>query len=305
MQRTATRYALEVRGIWKRFADRVVVEDVSFAVERGQILGIVGPNGAGKTTSIRIALGILEPDHGDVEVLGRRLDQQSRKRIGYLPEERGLYRGRTITDTLAFLGELKGLERGEALRKADSWLERLGMAPHRSKKVGELSHGMAQLVQFTAALMHDPVLVVLDEPFTALDPVNVRLIKDAILDLTREGKALVLSTHQMHQVEELCDRVVMIDRGTVVLNGAVDEIKRNHRGDSLAVVCEPGPTGLNGVADLHREDHTHLMRMLPGTTPRSVLQQLLDQECDVERFEVVLPSMEEIFVKVVGNRDEK
>ncbi|MEX0761283.1 MAG: ATP-binding cassette domain-containing protein [Dehalococcoidia bacterium] len=297
--------ALAVDGIWKRFGDNDAVRDVSFAAEHGQVLGVVGPNGAGKTTSIRIALGILAPDRGGVHVLGKPLAQHSQEHIGYLPEERGLYRGRTIPDTLAFLGELKGLDRSEALRRADSWLERFGMAPHRSKKVGELSHGMAQLVQFTATLMHDPALVVLDEPFSSLDPVNVRLIKDVILDLRNEGRALVLCTHQMHQVEELCDRVVMIDEGTVVLDGSVDEIKRSYRGDTVAVVCDPAPNGLDGVADIRKENQTYMMRMLPGTTPRSILQQLLGQGCEVERFEVVLPSMEDVFVKVVGSRREE
>ncbi|MEX2430367.1 MAG: ATP-binding cassette domain-containing protein [Dehalococcoidia bacterium] len=298
----ATGKALAVEGIWKRFGERDAVRDVSFAVEPGQVLGIVGPNGAGKTTSIRIALGIFPPNRGRVEILGRPLAQQSQEHIGYLPEERGLYRGRRITETLAFLGELKGLERRDAQQRADAWLERLGMAPHRNKKVAELSHGMAQLVQFAATMMHSPSLVVLDEPFTALDPVNVRLIKDVILDLQREGTALVLSTHQMHQVEELCDRVVMIDQGAVVLDGEVREIKRRHRTDTLAVVCDPGPDGISGVADLRQEGPTYLMRMLAGTTPRSILQQLLEQGCDVERFEVVLPSMEDIFVTVVGAR---
>ena len=297
--------ALAVQGIWKRFGTNMAVRDVSFSVHPGEILAVVGPNGAGKTTSIRISLGIVQPLQGVVKVMGEPMNARSQEKIGYLPEERGLYRGRTIPDTLAFLGELKGLGRAEAIKQGDAWLERLGMLPHRTKKIGELSHGMAQLVQFSATLMHSPSLVVLDEPFTALDPVNARLIKDVILELQAKGTAVVLCTHQMHQVEELCDNVVMINRGTVVLDGAVKEIKRNYKSDTLYVVANPPPKGLKGVTNIRQDGNGYLMNVESGVAPRSILQQLVEQDCNVERFEVVLPTMEEIFVNVVrASREE-
>jgi ABC-2 type transport system ATP-binding protein len=298
VQEVTTEAVLEASGIWKRFGDRDVVQEVSFQVKRGKILGIVGPNGAGKTTSIRMSMGIINPDRGQVRVMGEAITGSARERIGYLPEERGLYRSQRVLNVLTYLAQLKGLTRHEARHRAQQLLARLGMEPHQHKKVSALSHGMAQLIQFAATIIHRPHIVVLDEPFSALDPINVRLMKDLILEMRDGNAGLVLSTHQMNQVEELCDEVVMIDQGTVVLSGRLSEIKRSYQGDTVLVSCDPWPAELAGVAEVQSQRDGYSVRLQPGFTPNFVLQQLLDFGCAVERFQVAVPSMEEIFVQV-------
>jgi ABC-2 type transport system ATP-binding protein len=297
---TADGPVLEVEGIWKSFAGKAVVRDVSFRVEPGHVLGVVGPNGAGKTTSIRIALGIIQPDRGRVEVLGSPLTQEARERIGYLPEERGLYDKRPVLGTLTYLGELKGLSHKQAVKRAQELLEQVGLADHTHKKSSELSHGMGQLAQLVATVMHHPDLIVLDEPFTALDPVNVRKLKDLVGELRDRGTALVLCTHQMNQVEELCDDVVMINNGTVALSGEVAKIRRKHRGNVLKVTSNPPPDGLRGIKDVEKDRDGFRLRMVRGTKPEDVLAQLMEQGASIERFEVAMPSMEDIFVQVAG-----
>ncbi len=289
-------------GLWKRFGDRDVVRDVSFTLEPGKVLGLVGPNGSGKTTTIRMVLDIIRPDRGSVTVAGSDGGQDARRQVGYLPEDRGLYRNLRVTRMLTYLGELKGLTSREAQRRAEELLARLGMSAHASKKISELSRGMAQLIQFAGAIIHNPRVVILDEPFAALDPVNVRLMKDIINELRQKGAGVLLSTHQMFQVEELCDSVVMIESGSVVLKGPLAEIKRQFRGDTLEVVCDPWPEEVVGVEVVQRQGRSRVMRLRPGTSPEDVLRQLLDEKSSIERFEVATPSMEEIFVKVVRSR---
>jgi ABC-2 type transport system ATP-binding protein len=209
-----------------------------------------------------------------------------------------------VLDTLVYLGQMKRMPKEDARGRAEELLDRLGMAPHRAKKVQELSHGMAQLIQFAATILHQPKLVVLDEPFNGLDPVNARLMKEVILEMRARGTALVLSSHQMNTVEELCDEVVMIDRGTVVLSGDLAEVRQRFRGDALRIVCSPWPDTLHGVTDVRREGRGYVMRLLPDATPDGVLKQLMGQGCSVEHFEVATPSMEEIFVSVVRGSHE-
>ncbi len=302
--KTASLYTVEVSSLWKRFGDKDVVKNVSLSLEPSQILGLVGPNGAGKTTTIRMILDIIRPDRGAVTLLGEKLSQDTRQQIGYLPEERGLYRGLRTIKMLTYLGELKGMNKRDAIQNADDLLEMLNMSPHRSKKIGELSRGMAQLIQFAATIIHRPKVVILDEPFAGLDPINVRLIKDVISDLRKEGASVILSTHQMYQVEEMCDQIVMIDNGTIVLEGILHEIKQRFRGDNLLIECDSFPDDLEGVVDLRQQGKAFVMRMLPGTTPESVLRQLLEKGSSIERFEVETPSMEDIFVNVVRSRSD-
>jgi len=290
---------LEAQGIWKVFDGRHVLRDISFVVEPGEILGLLGPNGAGKTTSIRICLGIIPPDRGKVRFLGKPLDKDCKDRVGYLPEERGLYRNISSIEILVYLGQLKGMSRHRARERAKELLERLGMATHARKKVGELSHGMAQLIQLAATLIHQPSLVVLDEPFASLDPVNLRLVKEIILEIRDQGTAVILSTHQMHQVEELCDRIVMINDGQVILSGSVSEIRRRFQGGDLRVVCTPCLGELEGVSEVKRQGRNLILRLLPGTEPTMILHQLLAQGCKIEQFQVEMPSLEDIFVRVV------
>ena len=224
------------------------------------------------------------------------------ERIGYLPEERGLYRSLRVVPNLLYLAELKGLSKERALRRADELLERLGLEQHRHKKVGELSRGLGQLVQFAATLIHDPAFVVLDEPFSGLDPVNVRLMKDVVAELGNSGAAIMFSTHQMTDVEELCDRVVMIDDGRVVLDGLLAEIKRRFAGSEVFVASDQDPEEIHGVLVSRREGVGYVLRLASGHAPEEVLRSLLDRGARIDRFELATPSLEEIFLRVVDGR---
>jgi len=295
---------VEVDGLWKKFGDKDVVREVSFSLGPGQIMALIGPNGAGKTTTIRMILDIIRPDKGSITVLGRRMSEEVKSHIGYLPEERGLYKNLRIIPTLEYLAVLKGMTRQDANRRALQLLDRLGMTQHKDKKIGELSRGMAQLIQFAGTIVHNPSLVILDEPFASLDPVNTQLIKDVIAEQRQQGVAVIMCTHQMHQVEETCDRVVMINQGTLVLNGLLHDIKRQYRSDNLEIECEPWPDNVPGVSVLQNRDHAKVVKMNPGATTEKVLHSLLEMGCHISRFEVQTPSMEEIFVTVVKARNE-
>ena len=294
--------AVEVSHIAKSFADKVVVNDLSFSVAQGEIFGLIGPNGAGKTTTIRMMMDIIKPDSGDVTILGEKLNEATKNRLGYLPEERGLYRKLKVLDSIVYLASLKGMNRHSAEEKADELLNRTGMLPHKAKKIEELSRGMGQIIQFIVSVIHDPELVVLDEPFAGLDPVNTELLKGMLADLRNQGKAIILSTHQMNQVEELCDRVLMINNGENVLYGDLGEIKARYRGNSVLLdfVGElgevPGATG-------RRTHKSYTELMLDGrTTPQQVLAHLMGRGTVINRFEVATPSLNEIFLKEVGKK---
>ena len=291
--------AIEVSQVCKSFRDTAAVIDLSFSVARGEVFGMVGPNGAGKTTTLRMLMDIIRPDSGEIRVLGSAIDDRTKNRIGYLPEERGLYRKITVRESLAYLAALKGLARRPARESASELLERVGMLEHRNKKIEELSRGMGQIVQFIATIQHDPEVVVLDEPFSGLDPVNTELLKGFILELKDHGKAVVLSTHMMNQVEELCDRFLMINRGRSVLYGSMGEIKSRYRTNSVLLACGHIPDGLPGVIG-HRERGGLTELLLDGkTTPSEVLAALVSSGTTVERFEVATPSLNEIFIRVV------
>ena len=224
MEKTAL--AADVDGVVKTYGDKRVVDGVTFSVAQGEIFGLIGPNGAGKTTTIRMMMDIIKPDSGSVHILGEKLSEDTKNHIGYLPEERGLYKKLTIVETLTYLSSLKG-DRVESSR-IEELLRRVGMFTHRNKKIEELSRGMGQIIQFLATIIHDPQLLILDEPFSGLDPVNSELLKSIILDLKKQKKAIILSTHQMNQVEELCDRILMINRGQGVLYGKLADIKNKY-----------------------------------------------------------------------------
>jgi ABC-2 type transport system ATP-binding protein len=214
--------AVEVNRIVESYAERVVVEDLSFTVDRGEILGPIGPNGAGKTTTIRMMMDIIKPDSGDIAILGRKIGEDTKSRLGYLPEKRGLYRKLGVMDSIIYLSSLKGMARRSAKERASRLLERTGVMAHSRKKIDELSKGMAQIIQFIVMIIHDPELVILDEAFSGLDPVNTELLKGLVVDLRNQGKVLILSAYQMNQVEELCDRILMIDNGHAVLYGGLE-----------------------------------------------------------------------------------
>ena len=287
-------------GLWKRFGNHVAVRDVSLSLDPGEVVGLVGPNGAGKTTTIRMLLDILRPDQGSVSVFGAPVSPQAQSRIGYLPEERGLYRSLRVIPNMLYLAELKGMRREQALRRADELFALLGLEPHKGKKISELSRGLGQLVQFAATILHEPAFIVLDEPFSGLDPVNVRTMKDAVSRLRNEGAAIMFSTHQMTDVEELCDRVIMIDGGTVVLYGPIADIKRRFAGSELFIVTDVDPQGADGVLVSRRDGAGYSLRLAEGSAPEDVLRSLLERGAKIDRFELATPSLEEIFLRVVG-----
>ena len=290
---------VETFQISKSFKGIKVVDSVSFSIGQGEIFGMVGPNGAGKTTTIRMLMDIIKPDSGEIKILGEPINEAIKNRIGYLPEERGLYRKLTVSESLSYLAALKNMRRRLARERAEELLKRVNMLPHKDKKTDELSHGMGQLIQFVATILHDPELVVFDEPFAALDPVNTQLLKELILELRSQGKSVILSTHMMNQVEELCDRILMINKGQAVLYGSLSEIKSRYRNNSVFLECDRLPEGLPGVVG--NKNHMKYMELfLDGrTSPQEVLSALISKGVTVGRFEVSTPSLNEIFIQVV------
>ena len=295
---------VEVSNVVKSYADKVAVSDLSFSVAQGEIFGLIGPNGAGKTTTIRIMMDIIKPDSGEVTILGEKLTEASKNRLGYLPEERGLYRKLTVIDSIIYLASLKGMDRYSAEEKADELLNHTGMLPYKGKKIEELSRGMGQIIQFIVTIIHNPEVVVLDEPFAGLDPVNTELLKRILIDLRGKGKTVILSTHQMNEIEELCDRILMINQGRSVLYGKLKEIKSSYRSNSVIVDSEGDLGQVPGVIE-KRTHKGYVELILDGnTTPKQVLKRLVSIGIVINRFEVATPSLNEIFLKVVGQNHE-
>jgi len=296
-------YTVEANGLAKRFGRTQAVADVSFAVSPGEIFGLLGPNGSGKTTSIRMLLDIFKPDAGTVQVFGGELDMEKKRRIGYMPEERGLYKDQKLEPTLIYLAALKGLDERVARERLDGWLQRFDLAEHRSKKVQELSRGMQQKAQIIATLLHEPDLIVVDEPFSGLDPVSTRLVKTILEEQRRAGRSILMSTHQMYQVEALCDRIVLIDEGHTVLYGRVDEIKRNFAGNAIVVEGQGVLEEVPGVIEVRRQNGAWHMSLELGADPQAVFRSLaLRDDLRIERFELEEPSLDDIFVQVVQGK---
>ena len=292
--------AVEVNHIVKSYEDKAVVNDLSFSVTQGEIFGLIGPNGAGKTTTIRMMMDIIKPDSGDVTILGEKLSEPTKNKLGYMPEERGLYRKLRVIDSIIYLASLKGMDRHSAKERANELLNQTDMLPHQGKKIEELSRGMGQIIQFLVTIVHDPELVILDEPFSGLDPVNTELLKRMFVDLRNQGKAVILSTHQMNEIEELCDRILMINHGRSVLYGNLAEIKSRYRSNSVLLEFEgelgevPGVTG-------KRTHKGYVELVLDGkTTPQQLLERLVSTGMVINRFEVATPPLNEIFLRVVG-----
>jgi ABC-2 type transport system ATP-binding protein len=294
-------HVLQVEGLTKTFGTRKVVNDVSFDVKRGEMFGYLGPNGSGKTTTIRMALGIIRPDDGSVSILGSPPDRSVLKRVGYLPEERGLPRKLRVLDAIRYLGRLKGLTFTEAEDRITELLRRVNLYEHRKKKVETLSRGMTQLVQFVTALVQDPEFIVLDEPFAGLDPLNVELMKEMLLERQRAGATIMFSTHIMPDVEELCQRVALISDGRLLLFGDLAEIKRQRGANSVQVQAGRIPDDL---ADGRKEVLRNGVVAYPieeGRAPETILRSYLDAGIDVERFELALPSLNDIFIEEVSH----
>jgi ABC-2 type transport system ATP-binding protein len=291
---------VEVSHLAKRFGDTQAVDDVSFAVNAGEIFGLLGPNGAGKTTTIRMMLDIFKPDAGTISVLGGALDLDKKRRIGYMPEERGLYKDLKLEPTLIYLATLKGLDERTARSRLPGWLERFDLTEHRQKKVQELSKGMQQKAQIITTLLHEPDLIVIDEPFAGLDPVNTRLVKQILEEQRQAGRAILMSTHQMYQAEALCDRIVLIDRGRTVLYGTVHDIKRNFAGNAIVVAGQGDFSHIPGVLETRHDNGTWHLALELGVDPQVVFRALAGREgVKVERFELAEPSLDDIFVSVV------
>jgi ABC-2 type transport system ATP-binding protein len=290
---------IEVSHIAKSFGKVVAVEDVSFTVESGEIFGLLGPNGAGKTTTIRIMLDIFKPDRGTVAILGGSMTEDKKERIGYMPEERGLYQDISLERCLIYLGTLKGLSTGEAKQRLEGYLERFDLSEHKNKKVKELSKGMQQKAQIINTLLHHPELIIIDEPFTSLDPVNMQLVKDVMVELRQQGATIIMSTHQMHQVEELCDRILLIDHGLNVLYGELDEIRRRYAGNAVLVRTNHELPELPGVVEVTHHNQSIKLTLSQDVTPQQVLQNLVDEGITLEKYEIAIPTLDEIFIRVV------
>jgi ABC-2 type transport system ATP-binding protein len=296
---------VSVSQISKRFGEVQAVADVSFDVEPGEVFGLLGPNGAGKTTTLRIMLDIYRPDHGQISVFDGPLTEAKKNRIGYMPEERGLYKDLKLEPTLVFMATLKGLSESVARRRVGEWLERLDLYAQRQSKIQELSRGMQQKAQFIATLVHDPDLIVVDEPFAGLDPINTRLAKQILDEQRRAGKTILMCTHQMHQVEALCTRIALIDRGRTVLYGEVERIKRDFAGNAVTVKARGDLDDLPGVLESRHENGTWHLSLEAGTSAQQVLRALAARDgISVERFEIAEPSLDDIFVSVVRGSEE-
>lgn len=299
---------VKVERVTKRFSGHTAVEDLSLDVPQGGIFGLLGPNGAGKSTTIRMIMNIIEPDEGKISIFGSgAASRDLSERIGFLPEERGLYKKMKVLDHLVFLGEAKGIKRPRARERAIAWLERLGLTDWTAKKIEDLSKGMQQKVQFISALLHDPELLILDEPFSGLDPVNSQVMKDVVVDAARQGRTVLFSTHIMEQAERMCDHVVIIARGHKLVDGPLAQIKREFGGRHIALCFTRNadraariladPTLVEKVDDYGASAEVQLA---PGGDPDRLLRVLVQEEVGLSRFEVVEPSLQAIFIAKVG-----
>jgi ABC-2 type transport system ATP-binding protein len=292
--------SIEVDGISKSFGDQKAVNQVTFSVQPGEIFGLLGPNGAGKTTIIRIILDIFKPDGGKVAVLGGPMTEAKKDRIGYMPEERGLYQDITLERCLNYLASLKGLPEAEGRKRIDDYLERFDLAAHRKKKIKELSKGMQQKAQLIVTLVHRPDILIIDEPFSGLDPVNTQTVREILEEERNRGVTIVMSTHQMHQVEELCDRLVLIDHGSVLLYGGLNDIRKQFSADAVVVRTENHlPEAIPGIAARELLNGATRMKLAPGSAPQDVLKWLVAQNINLEQFEIAVPTLDEIFIRVV------
>jgi ABC-2 type transport system ATP-binding protein len=293
--------AIRLSGVSKAFSGHVAVENLSLAVPRGAAFGLLGPNGAGKTTTLRMIMNVLGPDSGTIEILGQPATQERRDRIGYMPEERGLYPRMVVEEQLLFFAELKGVPRKEGTRRLQPWLERLGLMDWRKRKLNELSKGMQQKTQFIATVLHDPDILILDEPLSGLDPVGVNVMRDVFLDLRRRGKTVVLSSHQMETVERLCDAIALIHRGRKILDGPVSEVRSRHGKNTIVLSYEGDGAflaGLPGVLKVSDFGRYVEIKMAEGADAQAILREATSR-LRVSRFEVVEPSLHDIFVEQV------
>lgn len=298
-------HALELRHVTKRYDKFVAVDDLSLEIQKGSVFGLLGPNGAGKTSTIRMMIGITLPDSGEVMVFGERFRREHLESIGYLPEERGLYKKMKLLEQLVFLTELKGVSRDEANQRAKAWCERLELGAWMEKKVEELSKGMQQKAQFIAAVLHDPEFLILDEPFAGLDPANVVALKDILLEQKKAGKTILFSTHRMDQVERLCDSICLVDHGKAVLRGDLREIKSRFGRNHVQMEYEGDGDFLQHsqlVQSFNNYGNYVEIRLAPGADAQELLK-MAAARSRLNKFEVMEPSLEEIFIDTVGKQN--
>jgi ABC-2 type transport system ATP-binding protein len=293
---------LEVHHLKKYFTTQKAVDDISFSVEKGAIFGLLGPNGAGKTTLIRMITGIFYPDEGSILLQGKKFNADADSaRIGYMPEERGLYKKMKIGEQAIYLARLKGLSASEALSQVKDWFIRFEMQSWWNKKIEDLSKGMAQKLQFVTTVLHRPELIILDEPFSGLDPVNANLIKDEIFRLAKNGSSIIFSTHRMEQVEEICNQIILINKGKKILDGTVTRVKQEYKENLYRITASPLPAqDQNEIFEvLSKNEQGLTLRIKEGHTPNEVLRYFIDQQSGISAFTELLPSLNEIFIKLV------
>ena len=294
-------HALQLKNVRKVYQGHVAVQGLDLEVPKGSVFGLLGPNGAGKTTSIRMAMDIIGPDAGEVLILGQKSEKSLRNRIGYMPEERGLYQKMIVEELLVFMAELKGVKPAESRKRMMPWLEKLGLGGWHKKKANELSKGMQQKVQFIQTLLHEPEILILDEPMSGLDPVGTNVMRDAMIELSRAGKTLIVSSHQMATVEQMCDRVALINKGEKVLDGRVSDIKASYGKNTLVLAFEGDGSflkSLPGVAAVNDHGRYAEIKLGPGADPQAILKAASDR-LKITRFEVVEPSLHHIFIERV------
>jgi ABC-2 type transport system ATP-binding protein len=294
---------VELDHVSKAYEQKVAVRDLSLRIEAGTMFGLLGPNGAGKTSSIRMMVGITVPDSGTVSLFGRAFTREGLKKVGYLPEERGLYRKMKVMDQIIFMGQLHGLTAELAAKRAQAWCERLQILDAAQNKTEELSKGMQQKIQFIVTLLHEPELIIMDEPFAGLDPVNATLLQDTLVDLKKEGRAILFSTHRMDQAEKLCDEICLVHRGEVVLSGRMREVKSRYERNRVIIDFDGEDGFLNheAIADC-KEYPGHVEIRLKEHGDAQALLRAAEQHARIYRFELVEPSLEEIFIQTVGEK---
>jgi len=294
---------LELKNLKKYFATQKAVDDISLSVEKGQIFGLLGPNGAGKTTLIRMITGIFYPDEGQIIFDGKKFDPiNDVGQIGYMPEERGLYKKMKIGEQTLYLAQLKGLSRSDGMEKIKKWFVKFEMEGWWNKKVEDLSKGMSQKLQFVTTVLHEPKLVILDEPFSGLDPVNSNLIKDEIFNLAKNGSTIIFSTHRMEQVEEICNHIALVNKGTKILDGTISQVKQDFKENLFSIGTDADLTNQNGSAPFEiigTAKQLNVVRIREGKNSNEVLQHLINEGAAIQSFNEILPSLNDIFIKLV------
>jgi ABC-2 type transport system ATP-binding protein len=299
--------ALEIEGISKSFGDFYAVKKLSFEIPAGSIYGLLGPNGAGKTTTIRMVMNIIIPDEGSIKVLNQRMDEGMKERVGYLPEDRGLYPKMKVGELLLFLAEIKGLKGSEARKEIDFWLERFDLSEWKSKKVEELSRGMQQKIQFIVTVIHEPELIILDEPFSGLDPVNTKLLKDVMLEMKEKGRTIVFSTHRMEQVEMICDNICLINKAERVLEGNLSQIKKQYGKNTVILDYDGEANFIKNFPEIEKiEDYGKFMeiKIKEKSSPQDLLPKLVGK-ISINKYEVKEPTLNAIFIEKVGGKEVK